>query len=45
MSEVDTHLELAVRLGYLTVEQHSKLLDQLAEVGKLLNGLMRSLNK
>ena len=45
LSELDTHLELAVRLGYLAAAQHSKLLDQLAEVGRLLNGLMRSLNK
>jgi four helix bundle protein len=45
LSELDTHLELAIRLGYLAAEQHSKLLDQLAEVGRLLNGLMRSLAK
>ena len=45
LSELDTHLELAIRLGYLAAEQHSKLLDQLADVGRLLNGLMRSLAK
>ena len=42
LSELDTHLELAARLGYLGAESHSQLLDQLAEVGRLLNGLMRS---
>jgi four helix bundle protein len=45
LSELDTHLELAARLGYLNAEQHRRLLEQLAEVGRLLNGLMRSLNK
>jgi four helix bundle protein len=45
LSELDTHLELAVRLGYLDSDKHLVLLDQLAEVGRLLNGLMRSLEK
>jgi four helix bundle protein len=45
LSELDTHLELAARLKYLNAEQHSRLLEQLAEVGRLLNGLMRSLSE
>ena len=43
--ELDTHLELAARLGYLDNKRHSFLLQQLAEVGRLLNGLMRSLDQ
>src|SRR5436190_24255550 len=31
--ELDTHLELALRLGYLNTEQHSSLLVKVHEVG------------
>jgi four helix bundle protein len=41
--ELDTHLEIAVRLGMLSKESHSTLMEQLVEVRKLLNGLMRSI--
>jgi len=41
--ELDTHLEIAVRLGMLTKESHAVLMEQLIEVRKLLNGLMRSI--
>src|SRR5712691_524917 len=40
--ELDTHLEIAVRLRYLNNDIHAALLSQLQEVGKILNGLMRS---
>jgi len=43
LSELDTHLEIAVRLGMLSEECHSTLMEQLIEVRKLLNGLMRSI--
>ena len=42
--ELDTHLELALRLEYLTPTQYSSLHQKLDEVGRLLNGLMRSIN-
>ncbi|HKP45039.1 MAG TPA: four helix bundle protein [Pyrinomonadaceae bacterium] len=42
--ELDTHLEIAARLGYLTESTHEKLMDMLIEMRKLLNGLMRSIN-
>jgi four helix bundle protein len=42
--EVDTHLELATRLGFMDPNSHLALLGQLAEVRKLLSGLMRSLS-
>ena len=41
--ELDTHLEAATRLGYLTGDQHGKLQSQMDEVGRMLNGLMRSI--
>ena len=41
--ELDTHLEIALRLGMLSKESHSTTMEQLIEVRKLLNGLMRSI--
>ena len=43
--ELDTHLELSFRIGYLSKENHIELRDKINEVGRILNGLMRSLNK
>ena len=43
--ELDTHLELRLRLGYLNPDKYSALLHQLQEVGKILNGLMRSVEE
>ena len=43
--EVDTHLEIATRLGFMSADNHLALAEQLAEVRKLLNGLMRSLDR
>lgn len=40
--ELDTHLEAANRLGFLSALKHAELQVQLDEVGRLLNGLMRS---
>jgi four helix bundle protein len=42
--ELDTHLELALRLDYLDTEQHSSLLTKIHEVGRILNGLLRSIS-
>ena len=40
--ELDSHLEIAVRLRYHEVKKHSALKEQLDEVGRMLNGLMRA---
>jgi len=40
--ELDTHLEIAFRLKYLSSERYESLLNPLYEVGRILNGLMRS---
>jgi four helix bundle protein len=41
--ELDTHLELALRLKYLTVSQHERIHKDVVEVGRIMNGLLRSL--
>ncbi len=45
LMELDTHLEVASRVGYLNDEQHRAIQQDLNEVGRLLNGLMRSLKR
>lgn len=42
--ELDTHLESATRVGFLKPETHQELQNQLDEVGRMLNGLIRSVN-
>lgn len=41
--ELDTHIELAFRVGYIGIEQHNYLREKINEVGRILNGLMRSI--
>ncbi len=41
--EVETQLLLAERLGYLTANARTHLMDSAAEIGRLLNGLRQSL--
>ena len=41
--ELDTHIELAFRVGYITEQQHNNLQEKINEVGRILNGLMRSI--
>ena len=41
LSEVDTQLEIAKRLGYLGVDHWSKLDDQVLRIDKMLCGLIR----
>lgn len=40
--EVETHLVIARRIGYIDEATATALLEQAAEVGRLLHGLMRS---
>lgn len=42
--ELDTHLELALRFGYMKSHQYASLETQLNEVGRLINGLLRALS-
>lgn len=41
--ELDTHLELARRLGYINETQHFVVQERVDEVGRLLNGLLRAI--
>ena len=41
--ELETQLELSVDLGYITPKDFRKLVPELSEVGRLLNGLIASL--
>lgn len=43
LAELETHLELAHRLGYLKEAQAIPLLQQADEVAKILHGLLRAL--
>ena len=45
LMEAETHLQIAQRLGYLDNLVLKELLMQSAEVGRLLNGLLRSLRQ
>lgn len=45
LMELETQLLIAERLQYITSEDARKLLGEAAEVGKILNGLMASLDR
>ncbi len=45
VAELETHILIAERLSYLDTIQSKRLLDQTAEVGRMLNGLRNSLKK
>lgn len=43
LMEAETHLQLAVRLEYLVQEDAEGMLGDSSEIGRMLNGLMKSL--
>ena len=45
LMEAETHLQIAERLGYLDNKILLALLESSAEVGRMLNGLMQSLER
>ena len=45
LAELETHIQIAERLTYIDMNQLKKLLDKTAEIGRMLNGLRRSLEK
>ena len=42
--ELDTHIELAFRVGYIDEKHYFILRERVNEVGRILNGLMRSID-
>ena len=45
LSEVETQIEIASRLGYVSAEDSSRCFQMSAEVGRVLNGLISSLER
>ena len=45
LMEVETHLQIGLRLDYLASSDLDRLLDASAEIGRMLNGLMASLRR
>jgi four helix bundle protein len=45
LSEVETQVEIARRLGYINEDQQSDLFHLAAETGRVINGLLSSLEK
>ncbi len=43
LAELETHIQIAGRLGYIEEEEISRILDYSSEIGRMLNGLRRSL--
>lgn len=43
--ETETHLYLALRLGYCQSDMHDQILDQLQVVSRLIQGLIRSVKQ
>jgi len=45
LMEAETHLQIAARLAYIQQSELEKLLLQTNEIGRMLNGLMKFLNR
>ena len=43
LAELETHIQIAARLEYLIHEKLEELMERCSEVGRMLNGLRRSL--
>jgi four helix bundle protein len=45
LAELETHIQIAQRLDYISTEKTQSLLEKTAEIGRMLNGLRKSLEK
>lgn len=45
LAELETHIEIAKRLGYIAADSAVELIDKTSTIGRMLNGLRRSLEK
>lgn len=45
LAEVETHIEIARRLGYITADRRTQLSEIASETGRPINGLMHSLER
>ncbi len=45
LAELETHIQIAERLHYINDNQTKQVLDRTAEIGRMLNGLRKSIEK
>jgi len=45
LAELETHIEIAKRLGYIAANTAVELIDKTSTIGRMLNGLRKSLGK
>jgi four helix bundle protein len=45
LAELETHVQIAGRLNYIDQDQLKDVLDKTTEIGKMLNGLRKSIEK
>jgi four helix bundle protein len=45
LSELDTQIEIAKRLGYISADQSNKPFEFMQDVDRMLSGLIKSLKK
>ena len=45
LSEVETQVEIAYRLGYVSAEQRTRILEMSFETARIIGGLLKSLEK
>jgi four helix bundle protein len=45
LAELETHIQIAGRLDYINQNQIDDILNKTAELGRMLNGLRRSIDK
>ena len=45
LAELETHIQIAERLNYLDTNQCRQLIDKTSTIGRMLNGLRKSLKK
>ena len=43
LAEVETHIQIAERLNYIDPDEVKQILGETAEIGRMLNGLRRSI--
>jgi four helix bundle protein len=45
LAEVETHIQIARRLEYVDNEKEGQMLERAAQIGRMLNGLRKSIEK
>ena len=45
LAELETHIQIAQRLNYISFDETGNLLEKTAEIGRMINGLRKSIEK